>query len=695
MEEEPFDELMGPPRINLAKQKALEEEMSGPPPPAVVSPEPSPTNETPRASGFSAPPMGAFASHTPDRWTQYERDEKRLEQESRTASANAVFSAAKRAANKQMDMSYAEDEFYASQESRLTSHGASLPHPDEHRGFNNTTSRKSNYRDYDDDDDDDDDDEDEIIYPHDRVRAEALKVLEMADSGVSPKSLHRTKSGGYSTESMPKKKRVPAALSGIDFRKSARTNSNRRNFEDRRWTIDDSDEDNDDDLVDIVQMEKRTSSRQERQQQQSKRSWSSRYNVDHRLLALTGGGASSAKEILDSMDRDKEHELIKMSARNMFRSSPHQQNASVQKKETKIFGSGFTFRAKHVFGPPKTQEPSKNTNLHDHKTVWMDVDLQANGRSLPPPPPLKDRHLGPMTYQMIRRRRLRLCAAAVIAVVLVAVLAGVFGSKAHVSGGDNSVVQADSANTVRFHVTADVPFDTREQKKLTRDLETLPGDTEFLIHLGNVQDAFSTLCPQSSYADARVILQQSPVPVFVLPGPHDWNNCPNPPVALLDWTNYLGRLEDTFVHNLGVERQLGNRENFAFIRKKVLFLGLHLVNGRIDDPEAWRIRHARVVQWVEQQMSTNKDNYRAVVMMGNARPSQQLEAFFGEVLDDVRESGKPVLYLHANSGNGLGVERYRPFQNTPNLLVVQIDKGGSTPPVKVSVGAGNNPFHVA
>jgi hypothetical protein len=84
---------------------------------------------------------------------------------------------------------------------------------------------------------------------------------------------------------------------------------------------------------------------------------------------------------------------------------------------------------------------------------------------------------------------------------------------------------ATNGKTTTFYVMADVPYDSDEETKLTRDLEGLPGDAAFVIHLGNIQDASVTLCPEYAYEDASQVLKTSPAPVFMLPGENDWNNC--------------------------------------------------------------------------------------------------------------------------------------------------------------------------
>jgi len=663
------------------------------PAPPIISPEPSPvyaarTTSGPPSSAFSGhtsgppssafsgrssgPPSNAFAGqrstafskNTPDRWNQYERDEEKLRQDSDLATGNAVLSAAEKAADRLASLHDL---------SSLEHGGASLPHPEEIKTsrpssggkFSFSSNRRSTRA-----------SEEEIVYgTHDRVRAEAMKVLEMADA-----PLRKTATGGYTTEPEPKK-RVPSKLSGLSSFSSGNRNSqssraSQGSDQDRRWTIDDMDDDDEDEMVDVVpaQTSPMTNDSSE------KSAWSSRYSVNQSLMELTTGGYSDTKQVLDSMDQ-KEQKRMDKSARNMFRTSPHQ-----AKQSPKVFGTGFAFKAKNVFGKKETVNP-KNVNL---KTVWMDVDLQSNGRSLPSPQSSRSKHRGPQTIESRRRRR-RICIGVTLSVVLVVIIATVVGVKAP---RENNVIAATviDPDDVKFYVTADVPYDAGQEDKIIRDLETIPGDADFVVHLGNIQDASVTLCPQSSYISARAILRASPVPLFALPGPNDWNNCPNPSVSLADWNANLGYFERNFVHSFGVTHQLDNEANFGFLTKNVLFIGLHLVGGRKHDKEAWRVRHAKNVRWVEEQIATvPQDKYRALVFLANARPTQQHDDFFAEIFSDVNSIGKPVLYIHANAGSGK-FEQYQPFDEASNLIAVQVPSGGSNPPMRVAVGKGDTPF---
>ena len=86
------------------------------------------------------------------------------------------------------------------------------------------------------------------------------------------------------------------------------------------------------------------------------------------------------------------------------------------------------------------------------------------------------------------------------------------------------------------------------------------------------------------------------------------------------------------------------------------------------------------------------EDYRAVVILGNARPSTQQRGFFNEIVQVIRTNGKPMIYIHANPEGGSKFAMYKPFGDAGNLDAVQLEDGGVSPPLRVSVGTGSQPF---
>jgi hypothetical protein len=620
MDEEPFDELSGPPPITLSKSNAA------PPTSAFQT----------KAAPSGPPPADAFSFS--NRWNQHEPDQA----ESDLATANAVLTAAERSAARQV-----EDE--------SKPYGFKGSPPDVPRKADGI--HTYNWRDISED--------------------------ESADIEV-PYAVHRTASGSIEHGIGERKKRVPAALAGLGMGSRGsrpRPGPGRVSFRDHAHEGNMVDVETDDDVIDVVGMNNRAASgramfeENEVEQGPKKPSWSSRYTIDSTLLALSGG--LGGKDILDNYDR--ENERTQMSARNMFASTAYDMKSIAAQEKAKVFGAGFTFRKRHVNG-------NQDQNL---ARVWNNVDIDE-GSGLPEIPVHK-------TWQQMllnkRRRRNALKISFLFCIGLFIMIGIITASQKNESQYMQSKGR-DIGRVVTFYVTSDVPYTNESEEHLGKHLRNLPGDAEFVVHLGNIQDATTTMCPSTRYSDVASILVKSPVPMLTIPGAHDWILCPKPEKSLDHWRESFVNLEDQWKHPLPVNRQTEQPENFGFVYNGVLFLGLNLVTGPVWDEDEWATMQMNNIRFMYGMVNANKDNIRSVILLGNARPSPQQDVFFKGVQEMVDNTANvPVAYIHANPGNG-EVEQYVPFADNKNILGVQVESGSLNRPLRVNVGFGQRPFLV-
>ena len=495
-----------------------------------------------------------------------------------------------------------------------------------------------------------------------------------------------------------------------------------------------------------------------------KKTWGSRYSVDHHLLAIHGGLTS--EQVLNKMDRDHYNNVNKnTSANNMFKTSPHEIDdrwdvsrgrkddeyggrmwwtwvANLQDKfstaKVVVKGKASTVKntvkdkvaaarnradeneGSHTLGShryadhsspkkgiftgiaitnfldrlsPRSKEAHLAGDGADKNFSWRNVNLVDNSRELP------DMNFSAgddFVYERQQKRK-KMFWLAVLLVTFIALIS-IIGTTVSKSSGSAGSSYVDVGETVRFFVISDIPFNKADETKLSRELDELdPKDGDFLIHLGDINKASSTLCTFSVYDDAAALLKQSPVPVLVLPGDNDWNDCPMPEAAFDYWMEKLNRFENNFSPSKfpesfpSVDRQLGRDENFAFLHKGVLFIGVHLVDGTVQSEREWSIRDQENVSWVEQQLNLYSfDQYRAVVLLGHAGYSSKVGDFFWPVMDDFRRANKPVLYLHANDGEGM-IE-YHPAEDFKKFTAVRLEVGSKVTPTQITVGGGAKPF---
>jgi hypothetical protein len=622
----------------------------------------------------------------PDRWSQYGEP---AAAEQTAATAQAVATAASSAALRE---SVNASGSALSQPEPLVRKRSSLPIEDENESEEDEDEEPLNY------------DGSRHMHDADHIRQEALKMLEVADGQLSNSnySVHRTSSGGFQASARPlggSQKRVPTALAGLSF------TGNRKNLT-RPYHDDPFSANNDgpatqaaqkpyrdkergeygeyeeDDIVDVIGMANRTASSRPADADSASNNWSSRYSVDHTLMALSGGSVSSSK-FLDQMD--KEHERERRSAGNLFGGW----GAGASKdttKSTEVFGSGgFSFRQKHVFGKQKVTVAAPQPNL---RTVWMDTDTG----STPPSSPRSKTWQEQLT-QKRRQRRVYIGLTFVFFVFIVAV-ASVFGTKNNQSGGSSKAQSGVVDGSVSFYVTSNVPYSASEEDKMVKDLTAISTyGSPFMVHLGNIQESRVTLCQSSRYTDVAEMLQNSPMPMFVLPGEEDWSNCPDPNAAWDSWYEAFAYFDSNFDKPFQVQRRVDREENFAFVNEGVLFIGVHVVNGRIVDEIDQEARNAANFDWIFKRVQENENDVRAIVVFGNARPGHpQNEDFFTKIVSFLDVFGIPAAYIHGNSGDG-GVEEVA-FKNAKNVVSVQAQNGGQAAPLRITVGSGKRPFIV-
>lgn len=509
---------------------------------------------------------------------------------------------------------------------------------------------------------------------HSFVRDEAMRILEYADE--SNFSVQRTATGGIQATHQgfanEKARVVPKALSGLSF-KSSRRNEGRKfrdldllesNTQPHRVDLEYGDED----AVDVISMERRFASSRPQESQGTASTWSSRYSVDNTLLGISGGSISRSGLLKEE----------RQAARNLFGG----------KKSTSVFGSrGFSFRKKNVFGKQGVTLPPPSRNL---QTVWVDAPEDSPSNS-----PAKS-----WQEQLAQKRRQRRNYILIIvaAIGLVVALSASLHRRSQ-SASQFSEPSLDHRD-ISFYATSDTPLSSNEQENLRDYVSQLEffGEADLFIHLGNTQDPDQTGCSVEAFQSTANILARSPFRTLVVPGIDDWRNCPDEDDG---WENWWS----VFQHFGGPEarRQTDQRENWAYEAGGVLFLGVHVVEGKKNeiDMVEQTVRNMRNIRWIQDAVLHFGSDVRAVVIFGNAKPQEGSNDLFwvelGEIVNE--SSDRPYLYVHGNGGQG-GTEFYRIFDDVGHVYGIQVQKGGNAPPVRVRVSLdtqdlAQNPFSLS
>ncbi len=268
-------------------------------------------------------------------------------------------------------------------------------------------------------------------------------------------------------------------------------------------------------------------------------------------------------------------------------------------------------------------------------------------------------------------------------------LAFVSGSAVGVRAGSTVVDDRTQGHgVVKFCAMGDVPYSADEFTVLAEQVARLPVEIDFAVHLGDIKRG-SEPCREQIYHDVAATLLKSHRPMFFIPGDNEWNDCERPGDAWRSWNKYFLRFDQYWRHAFRIFRPLDREENFSFVHKEVLFIGVNLVGGRVQDEQEWRERHGQNLEWINRNLQQFGNDVGCMILFGHARPAPKHRDFFEAFSARAKAFAKPVLYLH---GDGHVWERRRPFQ-ADNVLAVQVDRGGVAAPVMITVTAhAEQPF---
>jgi hypothetical protein len=240
----------------------------------------------------------------------------------------------------------------------------------------------------------------------------------------------------------------------------------------------------------------------------------------------------------------------------------------------------------------------------------------------------------------------------------------------------------------------DVPYTAADAVRLEEQMLNIPEDARFVIHVGDLRSAIDNLdCKRSDYTDVASIFRLSKVPVFVIMGDNDWNDCPNRNQGWNFWQNEFNGFDTKYWdHTFQVVRQPFRTENFAFVDQGTLFIGLNIVGGFVQSQNEWETRLTDQVEWTMDLIREYNptDRVGSVVIFGHADPHQRHNAFFAPLTDFIAnelQNQLPILYLNGDKH----AWNYEPsFFDQPSFLRITVTGGTSEPPLKVSAETGKS-----
>ena len=237
-----------------------------------------------------------------------------------------------------------------------------------------------------------------------------------------------------------------------------------------------------------------------------------------------------------------------------------------------------------------------------------------------------------------------------------------------------------------FYVMADAPYTDEERYNIMpKHIEELSDDAEFLVHLGDLQFAKVDKCREGAYDEASTIMNKSRIPTFILPGDNDINDCNSMTHGEEMWTKYFALFDRKFDHSLQVTRWGKLNESFSFIHKEVLYLGLNIIGGKPASNIEKSIRHSQHLDQIRSIMKDHLDEFKIVVLLGHAEPSQHHEDFFGGdtgFISIMKEMEKPTIHFH---GDWHAYYEREAEYGVEDYMRISLDGESRAPPILVTI----------
>jgi hypothetical protein len=232
-----------------------------------------------------------------------------------------------------------------------------------------------------------------------------------------------------------------------------------------------------------------------------------------------------------------------------------------------------------------------------------------------------------------------------------------------------------------FSVTGDIPYSSSEEGEMQQQIaeHNLYSPSEFFVHIGDIKSG-SGSCSESVYRNVRDYLLELEVPTFITPGDNEWIDCSNPSQAWNFWVQYFMNFEQNFCPVPGFQKQSIRPENFAWVQKGVLLIGISMPAGS-EGSSAKRQRLQDDADWVVQQFQAHGSQVRAAVIFAHNMSESSDALFFDDFIPAANSFSKPILYIH---GSGHSWIHDYPL-SAENVLRVQVDNGGAALPVQVTV----------
>jgi hypothetical protein len=182
---------------------------------------------------------------------------------------------------------------------------------------------------------------------------------------------------------------------------------------------------------------------------------------------------------------------------------------------------------------------------------------------------------------------------------------------------------------------------------------------------------------------------------------NEYNDCPNVDESWEDWKTVFGDFEKHWITSLQVFRDPERPENFYFVHKRVLYIGLNIVGGSNADANEWKTRLDRQWYWTKLLIETHvvqkePSDASGVVIFGHADPRPVAHLHFFDPLKNYIEIelNNTIPFLYVN-GDKHYFQFDSAFYGQSNFHRIMVEGGKKEPPLQISVTVPTDPYHEA
>ncbi len=128
-------------------------------------------------------------------------------------------------------------------------------------------------------------------------------------------------------------------------------------------------------------------------------------------------------------------------------------------------------------------------------------------------------------------------------------------------------------------------------------------------------------------------------------------DCPDPSLAWKNYTEHLVNIDKkywTSTSRFQIKRDPGRPENFAFIFRRTLFVGLNMVSNEDETKTAARLEHN--LQWVDDNVEPHAGGIDVIFLMGHGR-LRDLPTFRDAIVKKTKDEWKNKLIVYARRAN--------------------------------------------